>query len=1024
MNLFFLISGIAGLEGINAQTGMSGETDKAEVKLNFSHLTRENGLPSNRVRCVIQDFQGFVWIGTDNGMVRFDGHNTTRFQHDKDNPASIIDNIINGFIQTSDSSLVIGTIDGLSIYNSLSKKFTNYSFYDLGPKHFPVKGVICFYEDHDKIWIGSENGLILMEMKSVSFTLFKLRKSEIKTDREYSFNHVTSIIQDPTDSAKLLISTLGGLVQFDKVSHNITADLKKTINNNNGIIGLYLENDRHLWNYGWGFGLNCLDLKTGEWQEFPFNRQNPVSILSVLKKSRDEFWIATVDSGLGVFNKRDHSVTFCKTIPGESKSLLSNTVYKLLFINDHKDLWITSDVGINILNLDIKSFQPVEVPFPNTFIRTFYRDKKRQHLYVGAMDCKGLFDRDEKKKTWNIIVPDELVEKNGISITAITQDARSVIWVGTRSNLWYVDTVTNKLKLFCTPDGKPLPLEDKRIFSIMEDHQYNLWVGTRLEGIIKIDSSRTGITHYQHDPDNPYSLNNGRWMKAHCQDRHKRMWIGSDKGLSIFEPDKNRFRNDIMDSILNFGITKQWIEDIEMDTLGRMWVSIDAEGLLRIVEYEDWHFNFKLLNTTNGLNNPTMGKMVKDPNGNLWMINYGLLYINPYDESMHLFDEHNGLNSPLSYGESLYIDQDGNIYLGIENKFETKNIRDLDFSPSTIKLLLESVEINGNNIAFEIEIKSEQPVILKADQNNFLFRYTGICFREVDQIRFKYMMKGYDQDWIMAGTIREARYTNLPPGKYTFVVKVSGRGIWLDQETSLNIIIHQFFWKTWWFVSLVIITIISLSFLAYQYRVRQIIKIERLRRRIATDLHDEVSSTLSSISILSDILSRQVETGRPAKMVAEIGLGARNMLERIDDIIWIVNPKNDSFQDLGLRIREFGIPLFESKNIAFQITYDEDLAKRSIPIEVRRNVYLIAKEAINNLVKYSECKNATISIRQQTSNLVMEIKDDGKGFDPDAVTTRNGLKNMRDRAAQIKADIEIFSSPDQGTGITLHFKII
>jgi ligand-binding sensor domain-containing protein len=1013
------------MHGLFARTGLTRTTDYLSDKLNFSHLTRENGLPSNRIRCVVQDFQGYVWIGTDNGLVRFDGHNTTVFQHDKDNPASIIDNIINGIIQTSDSLLVIATLDGLSVYNPFAREFTNYSYFYKGSERFPVKGAACFYEDNDTLWIGGENGLILMKQNPVRFTLFTLRKSELKTNREYFFNHITCILQDPKDKCKLLISTLGGIVQFDKTNHTITHDYKKTINNNSyGIVGLYLEDKRYLWNCGWGFGLNCLDLKTGEWQEYPFNRQSPISIISILPKSPGEFWITTVDNGLGIFNKTDFSFKFYKTDPGDRKSLLSNTLNKSIFINDKKDLWITSDDGINILNLDVKKFQAIDIPFSNYFVRAFYSDKKQQHLYVGAIDSEGLFDWDVRKKVWNIILPEEPAGKNSLGIFTIYEDSRSVIWLGTRSNLMYVDSRSNRLKIFRTPDGKQLPLEDKRIYSIMEDDKGNLWIGTRSEGVIKIDSSRTGFTHYQNNPADPYSLIDGRWMGSFCLDRHNRIWIGCDKGLSIFEPDKNRFRNDIMDSILKSGITKQWINGIEMDTLGRMWVLIDVGGLLRIEETKDTRFSFKLFNTTNGLNNPSMGRMAKDPYGGLWMINYGLLHLNPYDESIHFFDEHNGLNSSLNYSESIYIDQDGNIYLTNADKFETKNIRDLDFSPLTIKLLLESVEVNGNNIAFEKLVNTEQALKLNADQNNFLFRYTGICFHEVEQIRFKYMLEGFDHEWIIAGTVREVRYTNLPPGDYIFKVKVSGRGIWLDQETSLHIVIRPFFWKTWWFISLSVLIIITLSFLAYQYRVSQIIKIERLRRRIATDLHDEVSSTLSSISILSDILGGQTENGRAAKMVAEIGLGARTMLERIDDIIWIVNPKNDNFRDLGLRIREFSIPLFESKNIAFQISYDAELAKRSIPIEIRRNVYLIAKEAINNLIKYSQCSNASIVIRQQIPNLVMEITDDGTGFNPDAETTRNGLQNMHQRAAQIKADLDIISSLGHGTSITLLFKII
>jgi signal transduction histidine kinase len=159
-------------------------------------------------------------------------------------------------------------------------------------------------------------------------------------------------------------------------------------------------------------------------------------------------------------------------------------------------------------------------------------------------------------------------------------------------------------------------------------------------------------------------------------------------------------------------------------------------------------------------------------------------------------------------------------------------------------------------------------------------------------------------------------------------------------------------------------------------------------------------------------------------MIGKIGSSARTMLESMDDIIWAINPANDKFQNLGLRIREYAIPLFELKNIKFQIHFPEQLAMLHIPMDMRRNVYLIAKEAINNLVKYSECQQAEIEFHEHHSKLVMTIQDNGKGFDPEAPSSRNGLKNMQRRADQIKATLDIFSEAGKGSRIQLQLKIL
>ena len=181
-----------------------------EEAMHFSHLSRENGLPSNRTRCVMQDFQGYIWIGTDNGLVRFDGRNTTVFRPDRNDTSAVIDLCINALYETHDSVMLIGALDGLSVYDPSAKSFTGYSIYRKGKSWFPVTGIVCFFEDPDgSIWIGTENGLVHMNRNPVVFNYFPLRKSENKTDREYHFDFITCIIRDPGDKDKLLISTLG-----------------------------------------------------------------------------------------------------------------------------------------------------------------------------------------------------------------------------------------------------------------------------------------------------------------------------------------------------------------------------------------------------------------------------------------------------------------------------------------------------------------------------------------------------------------------------------------------------------------------------------------------------------------------------------------------------------------------------------------------------------------------------------------------------------------------------------------------
>ena len=1019
--LFFL----AGHSFLSAQPLLNSRVAQKEEELYFNHLTRENGLPSDRIRGVVQDFKGYIWIATVNGLARFDGKNFTVYQHNSNDPSTIIDNLLISVTVSRDSMIWIGAVDGISIYNPFNGTFTNYSCFDHGPRHFPAKAVVCFFQDRDgSMWMGSENGLIHQDRKTRKFEYFNTKGSNVLSSREYGFKHIACIIEDPRDPDKLLLATLGGLLQFDKKKKSISRDYKNIVNNASCLIHLWLQNERQLWACGWGTGLVSFDLRTEKWKNYPYSSKRANTVLRIVRKSRDELWLGTAGEGLGIYNLVNGSFRFFKVDPLNKNSILSNDAIAIDYMNGGKDIWISSDNGINILNRDQFSFHEHPVPYRNYFISSFLKSEDKDSYYIGAIDAQGLYVWNSGTDQWRIIPSVEPGEQKNFSAIKLFRDSHARIWVGSRTNLHYLNPASGKLKLFRTSDGKVLPMNDPFIYGLYEDHSGYLWVGTRNDGIFRINPQRTKATHYIHRPGTRSGLIEGTFFRSFREDPYGRLWIGCTNGLSIFDPQKETFTDTLMTVLLRNGITKRWISDMAVDSLGRMWLVIDGEGMARVETGSGNTFRVRIYNTSNGLNDQTIGRMTVDPNKNLWFINYGLIHLNPYDGAIHLFNETNGLHNKLTVDESLYIDPDGNIFIGNTGTFETKNIRDLDFTPWNIKLILEAVEINGKTTFLGFKKSSPEKLELKAYQNNLTFKWSVICFQDAGQVRFRYRLEGYDHDWILAGLNREARYTNLPAGNYRFIVMASNRGKWLRQEQAVSFSIPPYFYRTAWFIALLFVLVTLSVYLFIRYRVRQLLKVERLRTRIATDLHDDVGSTLSSIYILSDVLSARVKDPDSAGMVGMIGKNAKSMLEKLDDIIWVVNPTKDKFKNLGLRIREFAIPLFELKKIGFEISYDARLDDLPVPMEVRRNVYLIAKEAINNALKYSDCTSISIRFQQQHPGILMEITDNGKGFEPTLPTSRNGIKNMKQRAVQINGQLNITSAPGQGTAITLKIKTI
>jgi signal transduction histidine kinase len=283
------------------------------------------------------------------------------------------------------------------------------------------------------------------------------------------------------------------------------------------------------------------------------------------------------------------------------------------------------------------------------------------------------------------------------------------------------------------------------------------------------------------------------------------------------------------------------------------------------------------------------------------------------------------------------------------------------------------------------------------------------------------MLVGYDKDWNYTDASRRiAYYTNLAPATYTFKVKAANNDEkWNDTPTEIEIIITPPFWQTWWFRSLVVLAAVALVYGVYRYRLQQVLRLQNIRNRIASDLHDDIGSTLNSISVYSEVAKND-----PLKRefsLRMIGESSRKVIDAMSDIVWTINPGNDNFENIILRMRSLAYNLLRAKNIEFTFKADETLSRLTLSLEKRRNFYLIFKESLNNLVKYSNAKRVLITLSHHSNTVTLIIRDDGSGFDATKKYNGNGLTNIRKRAKEINAQLKIESGENIGTSVQLTF---
>jgi len=311
---------------------------------------------------------------------------------------------------------------------------------------------------------------------------------------------------------------------------------------------------------------------------------------------------------------------------------------------------------------------------------------------------------------------------------------------------------------------------------------------------------------------------------------------------------------------------------------------------------------------------------------------------------------------------------------------------------------------------------------LESNQNQLQIEFFGLDTDPGDELQYQYWLEGADKNWNALTDQRNVNYASLSPGRYRFVVRaVGGDGTISPKPATVEFTILRPVWQRWWFLTLVALVIAAGARWLYRTRVARLLALERVRTRIATDLHDDLGSNLSQISILSEVLLLGVgrEDRAMAKLLALITTTANESVESMSDIVWAINPKGDSLQNLIQRMRRFASDGFTARNIGFEFRAPELDRHVEMGADLRREVFLLFKEAVNNVLRHSTCTRAEIEVNFDGHNVCLRVSDNGKGFDTTSDSDGHGLVSIRQRARKLAGTLEVTSAPGNGTTIAL-----
>lgn len=999
----------------------------------FRNISINEGLSQSSVVDIAIDSTGFAWFATQDGLNRYDGKEFIIFRKTFDDITTPVSSRLGKVVCTHNEKLWLLTSGGsLEVLDLYSETFTRIN--KIGRDSIVLPPVSCFYEDnYHNQWIGTEKeGLFLYEPASGKVTRFTVQST---SSVPLTSNTIQSIQQDKEGNYWVL--TNNGITAFNRTSR-----LRKTFLTGNGISCSTLQQDASgsLWlgTYGNGVylkkaGDSAFHLFTG----FDNKKELPAGLVveSLLADRTGKIWTGTYGSGLFIINIRDNSI---RRFTADKRNPFSLAYNDVLCIKEdiHGGIWIGTDGGgvnhydkrLNNFTLLSKTNVPENIPVEQ--VRSIATDNNGG-VWIGTSN-NGLSYTNRQQtvfNSWHFPPYNEGIS-NYNRVVALLSDKSGDTWVGTQGNgLLIVNGKTQQPVTHFYPGAKTYHnLPDHTIWCMLPDTGSNIWAGTRSKGLCLINKTTGVLLQYDSSSINGQALPENN-VRALLRISDSIVCIGFEKtGIRFLNTHTRRL---LVTTPLQRQITGQ---DIVLKCLYYqapfLWIGTLGKGLLACNL-----FTGAIITITEkeGLPNNTIYGILTDSTGAFWMsTNKGICrYMPPTDPqqttsaSFNLFTVEDGLQSNEFNTGAYYKAADGQLFFG--------GIKGLNiFYPGKLELINQPVQVsitgmtvNNQSIQEDTVIAYKKLLQLPYYRNSLSFNFAALDFAAGSRFRYFYQLLNYDTGWIEAGNRNYAAYTNLPPGEYIFRVKTSRQlSGTTDPVTTMRIVIAPPFWRTWWFILLCVVALIGLLYALYRYRISQLLHLQKIRNRIATDLHDDIGSTLTNISLLSELTRKNLQANGEANMfLHRISEEVQGSSQALDDIVWSINTNNDTLEQTVARMRRYAAEIFDAANIHYELRLDERFAQHRLNMEQRRDCFLIFKEIINNVYKHAAATKVFIEIWPDRNQLYMKIKDNGRGFDPSIITHRNGIKNIRYRVEKWKGDVAIESSPGTGTVTNVHFPL-
>ncbi len=1005
------------------------------VQFRFKNFTVKDGISAKEYGQILQDSRGFLWIATQNGLNRYNGISFQKFYNNSSDSNSLSGNVINSMTEMPGGLLLIGTNDGLSVYNIYNNRFENFRLkknYSVARKNIFIRNV--FTDSEKNLWV-NYNGIIDIFDSLLNFKVRFTDSPEGKFLKGITIVYNHSTIDDcgnlwiPSDNM--------GVVMVENKTLKVTCfkNSHDSLFQKMAIRGFYFDKqNKIIWYSPWGYGLLKFDVKDKTLKNYSFAPKgtifsNTYNTINGIIPWNDKLILGSESGGLFDFNPVDGtSKIYIHDIYNPS-SLASDEISRM-YLDKEQNLWIANSEALSKVHLAKSPFHYFSNEF-RTGLNQPLAELTSMTLYdsccllVGTMN-NGLSVIDLKSGAVKQKIVSGTLSGYENIINRVYVDKMKNIWVGTAAGFFFYDIIKN---VFTRPSGIFATIPNDEVSAIFQDSHDDYWFGFRsgLSLVHYSNAEKKMKRYYYHDKhgsqDFPlYYINKIK------EDPKGNIWF------STVLPEGFALWNRTSDSFIQLPATKYTDEhfsesicDVMPDSGNTIWLASGAgHGLLR---YNYVSNKTESFSRSYGLNNEIVKSIARDHEGNLWLGTHsGLAVFNPVERKFKNFDLTDGLPDEEFTRTSFFDTASNLVYLLTSHAVVYFNPRDLNKKETTPNLYIQKIQINGKDTTVDLS----QPLQLSYNRNYISIEYTCVDFKNGDKIRFSYFLEGLDAAWNEAGNNTFANYSNLAPGKYIFKLKTSaGNDASSTEINALTFTIFPPFWSTWWFRIIVallsggcIACAVALYFrrkINIEYRAfEQQQRINSERTRISSELHDDLGSGLTKIVMMGDQLRKNADT-KNEQLISRMSSFARELVDNMNDIIWALNMRNDSLQNLIAHIHKYGYEYFDDSKIKLQMLIPEMIPEAALSGEARRNIFLVVKEALHNISKHSMAEIVFIHIELSGKVILVNISDDGRGFANN--NSGNGLRNMKQRMIEIGGTFTIDSPAknDKGTHVSVSF---